>query len=412
MQTVQRVDAGGTLRPVRRMPDGRLIVDAYTTRVGVFEYPKNGRIVRELRHPDDVFDRVSMDTFAHLPVTNRHPSKMLTAKTARTHMVGASGERVERDGDYMRQTLMIADAELIEAMERGDQVEISNGYYCDLEERPGVDPVYGHYDVRQRNIRGNHHAVVERGRAGSTVRARMDEAETLAEPAIEKTDLHWSGGRAILLNMADHEAQARALNNRIKELETQVEKLDGELKTETARADAAHGKLEVAEKKIGDLEAAAQSRQDAVQSEALSREKKRADDAEALVRNFDARFDAAVAARSKLMTRAVTIHGPSYRMDDMSDRQIRVETIKKLDSTVDVGDAVPDGKIEGLFDALVDGHLKNARQMAEISAHFDAGDEPTEKKTDKNPTAPTRGRRDQWKDPLPSTVRFRNAKEN
>ena len=57
-------------------------------------------------------------------------------------------------------------------MERG-KLEISCGYTCDTEEKPGTHPIWGDYDAIQRNILGNHVAIVDQGRAG-TAKVRMD----------------------------------------------------------------------------------------------------------------------------------------------------------------------------------------------------------------------------------------------
>jgi uncharacterized protein len=168
-----RLDMGTQpLRPPVRMPDGRLVLDAIITRAGVFSYFENGREVRELRLPEDVFSPRSLETYALAPVTNDHPPRLLTAKNMRDHTVGALGP-VRRDGDVVRGSLAIYDAEVIGEMERGKQ-SVSAGYDVDVDNRAGEHPQYGRYDRIQRNIRVNHVAIVDAGRAGPEARVRMD----------------------------------------------------------------------------------------------------------------------------------------------------------------------------------------------------------------------------------------------
>ena len=406
-KNVKRYDRG-SLRPPRRMPDGRVRVDAYLTRVGTFRYRnKDGSERIELRHPDDVFDQESMESFAQVPVTNEHPPGMLTSKTAKKHAVGTSGETVERDGDFMRASLVIYDADTIAEMESGEKVEVSNGYTCDLVEGPGHDPVYGRWDFRQTNIRANHVAMVSKGRAGAECRARMDAGEQ-ADDHERSIQLRADSRVQHSSHMAISEDALRALNAQLKELESKNEQLQADLKSATTRADTAEGKLEVANKKVGDLNAQIASNAAALESEAVKKEKDRADKAESQVRRFDERFEGAVRARAALEQRAAMVMGPKFRMDDMTDRQVRVEVVKRLDSTKDVGDSVPDGKIEGFFEALTDEHVKSARELAEVSETL-AGAR-TDTAPDKKVEA-RKSRRDLWREPLPNSTRARGAQK-
>lgn len=185
-----RIDIGA-LRPAKNLPDGRVRAEAHIARIGVQEYlDEKGRVVRELRAPEEVFSRKSMDSFAMVPVTSTHPTEKVTADNARQYMVGASGERVERDDDWLRTELMIADAPTLEEMRADKKYEVSCGYTCDVVQEKGVHPVYGAYDARQTNIVGNHIAVnIHRGRASTDAvkaRVRMDH---LAEARAARREL-------------------------------------------------------------------------------------------------------------------------------------------------------------------------------------------------------------------------------
>jgi hypothetical protein len=68
-----------------------------------------------------------------------------------------------RDEDTLTGTLVIARQDAIDLIEDGTK-ELSAGYTCDLEV---IDGAGGESIIYQRNIRANHIAIVERGRAGA-----------------------------------------------------------------------------------------------------------------------------------------------------------------------------------------------------------------------------------------------------
>ena len=177
---VQRYDKALPLREPVLLPNGFLRADGYLTRTGIFVYrDSNGRTVRELRTPDEVMSRETVDSFALVPVTNDHPPELLTADNAKQYAVGAVSEQVRPDGDKLRASLMITDARTIEAVQAG-KVELSCGYTADVVAEAGTWNGQ-RYDARQTNIRGNHVAIVDAGRAGPECALRMDAADGAAQ---------------------------------------------------------------------------------------------------------------------------------------------------------------------------------------------------------------------------------------
>lgn len=203
-RVVRRLDLG-ELRPAIRREDGTMIVDAHLTRCGVFNYLQpDGTIRRELREPEQVFAPESLNSFLGRPVTNEHPPEMIDATNATRYAIGAVQGDVIRDDDHVRSRLTVYDHDTIQAMQNGKR-QVSLGYVCDLDETGGVDPVYGRYDARQINIRGNHCAIVDAARAGGTARVRLDAAERIdGGPG---SGPHPGGGRT------HQEAQANHLKN-------------------------------------------------------------------------------------------------------------------------------------------------------------------------------------------------------
>ena len=116
MSRVGRYDQldAASLKPPVKMDNGFLRVEGRIARVGVQEYHRvDGTVHRELRLPEEVFHADSLASFAMLPVTNRHPPGMLTAKNAKAFGVGSVGENVRKDGDYVAAPLILTDADAI-----------------------------------------------------------------------------------------------------------------------------------------------------------------------------------------------------------------------------------------------------------------------------------------------------------
>lgn len=178
----------GQLRPPRRLPDGRLIADGLLTRAGVFVYRDHaGKEFREWRPESEVFRSESLSTFAQVPITDDHPAENLSADNARVHAVGATGESIVRDGIHVRASVMVFDAATIAKMDAG-KTALSCGYEADVEITPGTSPEGERYDAIQRNIRGNHVAIVDVARAGSQARVRMDAMVQIPTPPEERHD--------------------------------------------------------------------------------------------------------------------------------------------------------------------------------------------------------------------------------
>ena len=174
--SVQRIDRGELQKPTK-MANGWLRVDGKLTRTGVFAYRLgDGKVRRELRLPEEVFHADTLKSFGLVPVTDEHPPVFLDASNTKEFARGAVSAGPRKDGKFVVGELLVTDAALIEKLEGGAARELSCGYNCDLEEKVGVSEDGEHYDAIQRNIRGNHVAVVQKGRAGPEARVRMDGA--------------------------------------------------------------------------------------------------------------------------------------------------------------------------------------------------------------------------------------------
>lgn len=166
-----------------RASDGALLTDARIARTGIQKYlgkevdpdnehgfRDNARMVRVYRPGSEVFSADTMASAAHRPVTNNHPSPLLVdSSTWKGTAVGNTADEVSAEGIYLRVPLMVSDAAAIEDIMSGKR-ELSAGYTSILDWTPGKTQSGEEYDAVQKNIRFNHVAIVQYGRAGSAVR--------------------------------------------------------------------------------------------------------------------------------------------------------------------------------------------------------------------------------------------------
>lgn len=131
-----------------------------------------GKIIPVHRSPEEVFSPATMASFEGKPVTNDHPPGIIGPDDVRLYEMGHA-ENIRRGSDewadYILADLHIHAGELIDAIQGGKR-EVSCGYECDY-----VQDADGSYS--QKNIRGNHIAVVDRGRAGK--RAAILDSNTI-----------------------------------------------------------------------------------------------------------------------------------------------------------------------------------------------------------------------------------------
>jgi hypothetical protein len=300
-----------------------LRIPGVVTRSGVFEYRDSaGNVVREWRPPEEVLKADSIASMRDLPVTIRHPKGFVDPSSWAGLAIGhVSDPRADESIKAAGADIIVsrADAQIKVGTELK---EISYGYRVRIDQTPGVVPAGmpdagKAYDVVQRDIIGNHVALGPTGwgRQGSAVSLRLDsagdECPPVETPQPEKKGDHMfkiriDGKEFVSESEAGLQTQVDA-HYAAKALEASV----AAAATEKARADAA----ETVAAKLGkDLEAA------------------RADAAAA---------PAKVAARIALETEAKTLLGNSAKFDSTdsdgrvvikTDREIRVEAIKKFDS--------------------------------------------------------------------------------
>lgn len=164
-----------TLDKPRKTADGYLVARARASRSGIYEYsgreidPKGERFaaddtVRVYRPEEEVFAADSVASFLMKPVTNDHPARPVTADNWRDYAKGVVGKAL-RDGEFLAFDIVLMDKATIADVESGKR-ELSNGYASEIEFTPGQTEDGQHFDATMKQIRGNHVAIVDKGRAG------------------------------------------------------------------------------------------------------------------------------------------------------------------------------------------------------------------------------------------------------
>lgn len=320
---VLRYDKASPLSKPVRLPNGFVRAEGYLTRAGIFVYrDAKGNTVRELRTPEEVMHPDALASFALVPVTNEHPPEALTADNAKQYAVGSVSESVAPEGDKVRATLMITDADAIAALDAG-RSELSCGYTADVVIEPGTWQGQ-RYDAKQTNIRGNHVALVDAGRAGPTCSIRMDATDVAQEIAMDSVMIEVGGAKySVPAEMAAELAKMLADKGIKPEMADMAKPAQEEVVA--VKADA--------QRKIDSLQARLDGLQSAASAKALRESIAQEVRADIAVTELAVRFDAALAAS-----------------DTLEDKRRKV--VAKIDPSVKLDGKSPE-YVAGLLDALV-----------------------------------------------------------
>lgn len=334
---------------------GFLKLDGKLTRTGVLEYQQpDGSVFRELRHPDEVFKKDSLDSLKLCPVTDLHQA-MVDPSNVSVVSVGVVGGDVRKDGKFVVGSVTIQRKDAIEAVQGGTRRELSPGYRCWVDQTPG-EYDGERYDGVQRDIIYNHLAVGPEnwGRSGPEVALRLDGN---GDQCVETLD-SGSGGRESVGRLnGGQPAETRndmkikiVLDGKTYEVEAQEgvgSLLTSALGEQSGRLDAATGELE---KLQGRLDAADKELKE-VQAKLDS-----ATDPKSI--------EAAVEARSTLIAEAGKV-APDAKFDGLTAEEIRVTALVASGVESDRLDGKSADYVSGLFEgALVTANRTDSAEAA------------------------------------------------
>ncbi len=409
-KSVNRFDKG-ELQSAEKTPQGFLRVPIFATRAGVFTYKTGeGKIIREFRPPDEVFKEDSLSTLVGAPVTLRHPPEMITPENVSLYQKGYALESINRDGDKVSGTIIISHADAIGAVESDGMREVSCGYTADLVEEPGVYQGQA-YDFIQRNIKYNHIAIVDKGRAGPDVRIRLDsedavmEVEPIQNPKPKKKE-EISMGK-VRLDGKEHEVTSevqaaveadQAVHQKTKTDLDSANSTNATLKKEnselTTKATSAETKLTETDAKLE----ANQAKLDAANEE-LKKRTDSVDPSDAKVREF---------AKARMSLEKIAAHvlpqEQIEKMDSMSDVEIK-KAIIQADSPT----AILDGKSEIYLETRFDSVAEKIRARSDLNTNFGNAVVKNDSRNEAAPDSDEKRKQmrkdseDEWKKPLSAT---------
>ncbi|MDY6148948.1 MAG: DUF2213 domain-containing protein [Porphyromonas sp.] len=158
---------------ISRTPEGFLVCrDVPIARIGMQEYlgsevgqdERPNDIFQVTRAAEEVFSRPAIASFEGKPVCDNHPDTDVTSRNYSQYMRGVVRDVRKGTGQYegfLLADLLIHDEGLAQSIQEGKR-EISCGYNC-------LWVPTGDHKLEQKEIRGNHVAIVDKGRAGRGV---------------------------------------------------------------------------------------------------------------------------------------------------------------------------------------------------------------------------------------------------
>lgn len=205
-----------------KTPEGYLIcTDAILARTGKQTYYKSelygdscddpAKIIELDRPESEVFDDKTLYSFENKPLTVEHPDEDVNVENYDTFSVGFVRDVKKSiiDGKpVMTATLVVTNKDAINDIESGKYKELSCGYDCDIDESDG--------EFRQINIRGNHVALCEHGRAGNARIIDSIKDEKDEEKKFMKKYAEDKNGRRFVLEEVSNGIKASNESGRIK----------------------------------------------------------------------------------------------------------------------------------------------------------------------------------------------------
>ncbi len=164
------------LNSVERTGEGFLVLNAVPARAGDYEYSAfevwdlfplanpNDTVIGRIDHKDL---KTSLNSFKGAIITNDHPWPFVSLENIKDLQVGHMGDSVKISDELVNQKAYITNGNAIVEVEAGKQ-ELSIGFVADLEKVDNKQD--GEPDFYIRNIKVNHVAIVQKGRAGEQAR--------------------------------------------------------------------------------------------------------------------------------------------------------------------------------------------------------------------------------------------------
>lgn len=329
-------------------PEGYLRAWASIARTGIQLYTDaDGSVRREYRPAIEVASPESLASFAGKAITSEHPPALLDAENTKDYQVGFSGTEVVYDDGFVKAVMTITDKEAIERIMRGDAREVSAGYRVNYDPTPGVTENGEHYDGVQKEIIGNHIAVVRRGRAGPQVKLHLDRQDA-ADPSLLSNNGDRLMTAKVVFDGAEFEVTesvALAITKEREDAKMSYEDMKKKYDELQAAADSMKAEMDAMEKKMQGKCDAAEGRADALAEHV---EELKADLAAAKEINLDSMVE----ERLSLIEKAKPVLDAAYDFSGKEAREVMVDAIQAVrGDSIDLSEK-SDDYVQAMFDTL------------------------------------------------------------
>jgi len=337
-------------------PEGYLRAWASIARTGIQHYTDaDGSVRREYRPETEVASPDSLASFAGKAITSEHPPVLLDAANTKDYQVGFSGTEVVYDNGFVKAVMTITDQDTIERIMRGDAREVSAGYRVNYDPTPGVTESGEHYDGIQKEIIGNHIAVVRRGRAGPQVKLHLDRQDA-ADPSLLSIEENTTMSAKVVFDGAEFEVTesvALAITKEREDAKMSYEDMKKKYDELQAAADSMKSEMDAMEKEMQGKCDSAEGRADALaeQVEELNAE---------LAAAKEINLDSMVEERVALIEKAKPVLDSAYEFAGKTAREVMVDSIKAVrGDELDLSEK-SDDYVQAMFDTLSEGRKDSA----------------------------------------------------
>lgn len=325
------------------------------TCTGVRRYrTQDGREVMEAKTPSELLSQATVDSANDKPITDDHPKDangqnvLVNRDNYKKYMKGYMSSNAHVENGQIRNDLTITDPKLIDEIRHGKQ-ELSIGFEMQLDPTKGkLDGVA--YDAKQTNIKINHVAIVQHGRAGHSVCLTADSAEEV--PTEEKKE-----GRTMEFTKV-HTKNNGDISVAVEDAE-KLTKLLADADDNTSELDKLKAERDKLNKQISDLENDnKKSKQDAADSKKKADESKATADS-ALEENKKLKsqlegdaYEDKINETIKFREQAKKIVGDSYDFAGKSEREVEEDALKTQYKDTDFSKESDDyvrGRYESMF---------------------------------------------------------------
>ncbi len=337
-------------------PEGYLRAWASIARTGIQHYTdSDGSIRREYRPETEVASPDSLASFAGKAITSEHPPVLLDSENTKDYQVGFSGTEVVYDNGFVKAVMTITDQDTIKRIMKGDAREVSAGYRVNYDPTPGVTESGEHYDGIQKEIIGNHIAVVRRGRAGPQVKLHLDRQDA-ADPSLIPNNEDPSMTAKVNFDGAEFEVSesvALAITKEREDAKMSYEDMKKKYDGMMSEASKMKEEMDAMEKEMKGKCDSAEGRADALaeQVEELKTE---------LAAAQEINLDSMVEERVALIEKAKPVLDSAYAFAGKTAREVMVDSIKAVrGDELDLSEK-SDDYVQAMFDTLSEGRSDSA----------------------------------------------------